>query len=479
MNNPPRPVAGRCPNGHTGPFPPGSLFCTQCGFLIDWRAPAVAPAGGLPEVPLPPDASPPAPSPAAPAPAVPAAPPIRCQTCQDDPVRIPGEALLCPDCRRLRPLGPGYTLDAAAFQWSLDGSAMARLRNIAPLNKAAAMISDKVGRPWIEAAFNAVRLGENQMPDVFRMAVLAARILALPHMPDVYVSGDRIWDAATYGSDRSSFVVLGTAIVGNFQGRELLFILAREMGHCRAGHALWKTVIRVVLGQTATRKGFAEAGLISALNPLHLLESTIELPLLAWARQAEITADRAGALAVGEAAVAQRALMTWSLKSAALLRKVSFHAWMEQLTDDDEQVTRLSEVVSSSTPYITRRLKRMTEFFAKPEMERWEAVIRPLREAAWATVLPVVSGAPARGKARPALARRPAAGPSPKPPEKMSAAGLRLTCPACHQRLEIPRAVAEGRGILRVRCPHPGCGRVMAIRPRKQESADAQLPVDD
>jgi Zn-dependent protease with chaperone function len=377
---------------------------------------------------------------------------------------------------------------------------MARLRNIAPLNKAATAISDKAGRPWIEATFNAVRLGENQMPDVFRMAVLAARILALPHMPDVYVSGDRIWDAATYGSDRSSFIVLGTAIVGNFQGRELLFLLAREMGHCRAGHALWKTVIRVLLGQLGTRKGFAEAGLISALNPFQLLESTIELPLLAWARQAEITADRAGALAVGEAAVAQRALMTWSLKSAALLRKVSFPAWMDQLADDDEQVNRLSEVVSSSTPYITRRLKLMSQFFAKPEMERWGAVIGPLREAAWASWQPVMAGAPARGSARPAPARRPAVVPAPASPDAVSRAtppspapqvetgqparakvsgGMRLTCPSCLKRLEIPRAASEGKDTLRVRCPHPGCGRVMAIKPKKRESDDAQLPMDD
>ena len=475
MSNPPRSVAGRCPNGHTGPFPPGSLFCTQCGFLIDWGTPAAQPVGKPPGVPPPPDALPPAPAAAAPVPATPVAPPCRCQTCHDDPAQIPAEALLCPGCRLLRPLGPGYRLDAAAFQWSLDGSAMAKLRNIVPLNKAASMISDKVGRPWIEATFNAVRLGENQMPGVFRMAVLAARILALPHMPDVYVSGDRIWDAATYGSDRSSFIVLGTAIVGNFQGRELLFILAREMGHCRAGHALWKTVIRVVLGQTATRKGFAEAGLISALNPFQLLESTIELPLLAWARQAEITADRAGALAVGEAVVAQRALMTWSLKSAALLRKVSFNAWMEQLADDDEQVTRLSEVVSSSTPYITRRLKRMTEFLAKPEMERWGSVIRPLREAAWASVMPVVAGATVRGKARPGPARQPVAAPVPA----KASGGMRVTCPACRKRLEIPRATAAGQDMLRVRCPHPGCGRMMAIQPKKREADDAQMPVDD
>jgi Zn-dependent protease with chaperone function len=52
----------------------------------------------------------------------------------------------------------------------------------------------------------------------------------------------------TFGSDTSAFIVLGTAILTNFQNDELLFVLAREMGHCRAGHALWKTVTRFLTG---------------------------------------------------------------------------------------------------------------------------------------------------------------------------------------------------------------------------------------
>jgi Zn-dependent protease with chaperone function len=475
-----------CPNGHSGPFRAGSLFCPQCGLLLTWVDPG-APAG-IPGIPPPPDAPPPAaPAPgAAPAPALPVAPPPpTCETCHDSTDGIPDGALLCPGCRRLRPLAPGYALDAGAFHWSLDGSAMAKLRSITPLNKAASAISDKVGRPWIESSFNAVRLGDSQMPHVFRLAVLAARLLALPHMPDVYISGDRIWDAATYGSDRSTFIVLGTALAGNFRDRELLFILAREMGHCRAGHALWKTVIRVLLGDMGPRKGLAGAGLLSALNPFHLVEGAIELPLLAWARQAEITADRAGALAVGSADIAERALMTWSLKSAMLLRSVNVDAWLQQLDDDDEQVSRLSEVVSSSTPYITRRLKLMIRYFQSPDTERWCQRIAPLREAA----LPAAA-APAPGpSARPATKPRPArpvppipapeAGPSgtggqsSAPPGRKTSAsdqppagkgGIRLSCPACRAPLRIPAAAAAGKEVLRIRCANAGCGKVMEIK---------------
>jgi hypothetical protein len=61
----------------------------------------------------------------------------------------------------------------------------------------------------------------------------------------------------------------------------MLFLLAREMGHCRAGHALWKTVIRFFLGEQGPGKGMMAGGIFNAiLSPTALIESAIEAPLL-------------------------------------------------------------------------------------------------------------------------------------------------------------------------------------------------------
>ena len=98
------------------------------------------------------------------------------------------------------------------------------------------------------------------MPHIYAQAVRAARILGMSHMPDVYLSGERPWDCLTFGSDKDSFVVIGSALAGNFQGADMLFLLAREMGHCCAGHALWKTVIRFLLGSKAPAKVLWPAG---------------------------------------------------------------------------------------------------------------------------------------------------------------------------------------------------------------------------
>jgi Zn-dependent protease with chaperone function len=411
-----------CPNGH-GPGSDGARFCTRCGANLV-PAPGAAVAAGTPVL------------------TGSGAPP--CPTCGGDGARLAHQVIVCPGCRWLRPLAPGYAVDPSAFQWAADGAAMARLRSIGPLLAAARAVSDRAGRRWIESTFNAVRLGERQLPEVYHQAVRAARLLGMPAMPDVYVCGDRMWDAVTYGSDSSAFVLIGSALVNSFREDDLLFLLAREMGHCRAGHALWKTVGTFLLGQQGPRKGLMANGLLAALNPGHLVEGALEMPLLAWARQAEITADRAGLLAVGDEDAARRVLLSWSLRSIPLYQRINLDAWLEQQEDSEDQLMRLSEIISSPTPYITRRLKLLNQFAQSAELRRARAIMTSLSGAGF-----------------PACARFAAA-----PAQKEAPAGdfAHLACPNCQAAMRVPRAALEGRELVNVRCPNAGCGKIVTLK---------------
>lgn len=319
---------------------------------------------------------------------------------------------------------------------------MATLRASGPLSATVRAISDRVGRRWIETTFSGVRLGPDQLPRVYQQAVLAARILGMPYMPDVYVSGERMWDAVTYGTDEKSFILLGSALATNFQTEDLLFILGREMGHCRAGHSLWKTVVRFLVGEQGPRKGTLGNGVLSALNPMNLLEGALELPLLAWARQAEITADRAGLLAIGDAAVARRVLLSWALKSSALYKQINIQAWMNQENETGDDMTQLSEMATSSTPYIGRRLKLMKAFADSPELRDYRSAIEKHL---------------------------------PKPqaqPTKPTGDTMRITCPRCHREMHIPSAQMEGKAVFHVRCPNKNCGKVVTLRKKNDRVMD-------
>jgi len=499
-----------CPQGH-GPGVSGSRFCTFCGATLVAAAaqgqpapanPAAAQpqaAGGWQPVSAPPaPATPPPgwqpapatstqPQPAAPqwqsAPtaaqplppgAIPAAPtaanqqPV-CKVCGGTGAGLSADTVICPECSWLRPLLPGYTLDRSVFLWAQDGQAMNKLQSISALHAAVKAVSDKVGRPWIESTFNGIRLGPRQFADIWVRAILAARILGLPKMPDVYISGDSQWNTYTYGTDTSAFIVLGTAILNNFQNDDLLFVLAREMGHCRAGHALWKTVSRFLVGDTSTH-GLLSNGVLNAisLSPTKWIQDAVDLPLMAWARQADITADRAGLLALGDEAQARRVLLAWSIRSARLLKQVNIEEWMKQEDASDDSMTRFSEMTTTSSMYTTRRLRLLGQSAREPELMRWSQSIQPIRKRLTPPPQPPISGLTAAA----AAVRRPlAAAPRPAPtpatgsaPAQAPADSIRVLCNKCQTPMRIPLAVLRGKPSLNVRCPK--CQNVFTLRPK-------------
>lgn len=380
-----------------------------------------------------------------------------CATCGGAGARLNERAVMCSECHWLRPLSPNYKLDCAAFQWAQDGAAMSKLRSIGPLQSVAKTISDKIGRKWVETTLNAILLSERQLPEVYHQAIKAARILGMRYMPDVYVSGDRMWDAMTFGSDDNAFIVLGTALITNFKGDDLMYILAREMGHCRAGHALWKTVGTFLTGEHGPRRGLMAGGVFSmvskAMNPTQWVESALEIPLLAWARQAEITADRAGLLAVGSEEIARRVLLSWALKSSMLYRQINIEAWMEQQEDNDDEMNKLSEMLSSSTPYITRRLKLMRQFANDPQMHYCRGM--------------VVNALPKEAAQNQAVAQpvqQPAATATPQANAQET---VKLNCAHCRAAMRIPRKILVEKDVLNLKCPNPECGKINTLRKNK------------
>src|SRR5690606_38493749 len=100
----------------------------------------------------------------------------------------------------------------------------------------------------------------------------------------------------------------------NLAPRDMLYLLGREMGHVAAGHAMWNTVSRFMAGQSSQGTIMGE-GVMQFINPAKIVESAIEAPLMAWARQSHITADRAGALCVGDNAIVRRVTIQWAMKS--------------------------------------------------------------------------------------------------------------------------------------------------------------------
>ncbi len=413
------------------PLTSGTRFCTECGTAQAFAPQLVAPYG--------------------------------CTGCGGDGSRLAPDVMYCAQCRWLRPLAPDYHMDTQAFLWSLDAQAMTVLESLGPVTAAARALSGRVGRPWFEATVNGIRLGEQQFPDIFAMGIRAARIMGLRHMPELYVSGEMLWDGMTLGSDEQAFIVLGSVLT-YFKGDELLYVLGREMGHIRAGHVMWRTASKFLTGSTHMNRSVMGGGLLSALTPGKMLENAIDAPIMAWSRHSEITADRAGLLVVGDVEVARKVLLTSSLKSFPLYQRINQDEWLQQEESSDDQLSRISEMTMSTAPFLARRMRMLREFASAPHAAAWRTYIETVAPAVPAApAVPVPGAAPA---ARAAVASPVPAAATNAPPADDA---FRFACRACNTPIKVPRSELAGKRVVQVTCPKPGCGTAMNCRPPRPD----------
>jgi hypothetical protein len=183
------------------------------------------------------------------------------------------------------------------------------------------------------------------------------------------------------------------------------------------------------------------------------VEGAVDMPLMAWARQSEITADRAGLLAVGDEGLARRVLLAWAIKSARLLKQVNIEEWMKQEDASNDSMTRLSEMTTSSSMYTTRRLRLLGQAGREPNLMQWGQSIQAARKQ----FAPLPQPAP---PPRPAT-HAPAKAAAPPPPPADS---IRVVCNKCQAAMRVPLAVLRGKSSLNIRCPQ--CQNIMTLRPR-------------
>lgn len=137
---------------------------------------------------------------------------------------------------------------------------------------------------------------------------------------------------------------------------ELTFIIGHECGHLAMEHLVYH-----LIGNQLYELG----KLLPVIGPL--LVQIVNLPIKAWSRYSEITADRAGFLCCGDLKVAQRALM--KLESAfANVSNVDLDTYIEQSLENMENMKlgALKEYFYDH-PITPKRLKAL-QLFSQSEM---------------------------------------------------------------------------------------------------------------
>jgi hypothetical protein len=181
--------------------------------------------------------------------------------------------------------------------------------------------------------------------------------LDLSPLPEVFIQLGFSPNAFTYGVEKP-FIVLSSGALDFWDDDELLSVIGHEMGHILSGHAVYKTVISLLgkaqsaLGGEGLLGAAAMAGLTSALRE--------------WDRKSELSADRAGLLAVQDPQAVYRALMKTA--GGPRVTEMDVNEFFRQANEYDASAEGLDtflkflDVVGDSHPFPALRMVALQEW---------------------------------------------------------------------------------------------------------------------
>lgn len=269
----------------------------------------------------------------------------------------------------------GYKLtgiSSKAYQHPADRAATAALAAVPHL--------DTVVRKLIEYGYEralrrgvlgaSVRLGEDQLPEVWQSHRRAYVTLDLDPTPELYLMQNPIANALTIGAG-APIVVVNSELVQLLDAEQLRAVFAHEAGHVLSDHVLYRTALVILLRITAL------PGIPLPLFPL-------KAALLEWFRAAELSCDRAAALVTRDPIAVCRTLM--SITAGAQAGKLDLDVFMKQGQDYREKASpfdRLSRLLvdlNLTHPMSVQRVHELMKWVGEGDYDRIVGGAYPTRD---------------------------------------------------------------------------------------------------
>jgi Zn-dependent protease with chaperone function len=179
-----------------------------------------------------------------------------------------------------------------------------------------------------------------QCPDLYAKLQIACTTLGVD-MPELFVQQNPVVNAFTGGVERP-VIVLYSQLIERLSDEEVLAVVAHEVGHIHAEHVLYLTAARLIeflpRAPCWRRLDFHRQG---------ITDDEYARALLAWARRAELSCDRARLLVTQDANVIGRTMM--KLAAAPLLRESITISFSHRRATSRRTTTRKRSIVSGPT----------------------------------------------------------------------------------------------------------------------------------
>jgi Zn-dependent protease with chaperone function len=293
---------------------------------------------------------------------------VRCLYCgQLNQTKTDGGQARCGRCRLTlsnEPHRKFADLDKHSYVHPADSRALAALRAIPGLDRAVKKLLQVTGEPYIRTILtaSAVRVTPKQAPDLHAKLQVACTTLGVD-MPDLFIMQSPVVNAFTFGVERH-VVVLFSGLIERLTDEEILAVVAHEVGHIHAQHVLYLTAARLL--ELLAEAAIATAPIANLV--VQILSGTMRAALLAWARRAELSCDRAALLVTQDPDVIGRTMM--KLCGGTFASKLDYEQFLQQARDfqknyDEKALDRFwADIISSglSHPFPVWRVSEILKW---------------------------------------------------------------------------------------------------------------------
>jgi Zn-dependent protease with chaperone function len=211
-------------------------------------------------------------------------------------------------------------ISTRAWEHPADRGALVALRELRGfdivLRKLSGVISERALR--LSYLGSSIKVDRHQYARVHDAYLSVAAVLDATDLPDLYITRNPDLGGMCIGIDKP-MIVINSGSLDLLDEAELRFLLAHELGHALSGHGLYRTLLMVLLRLT-TSVAWIPVGVVGL--------RVITAALYEWSRKSELSADRAGALAVQDPAAAIRVMA--KMAGGGDLSDVDTAAFLEQ-----------------------------------------------------------------------------------------------------------------------------------------------------
>jgi Zn-dependent protease with chaperone function len=264
-----------------------------------------------------------------------------------------------PDDQRLRGISP------KAYEHPADRAATATLKSIPMLDQVVRRLIEFGYERALRQVFLAgsVKLGSEQLPDVWAAHRMACARLDVSDVPDLYLTQFPVTNAAAIGAGRP-MVMVNSRSVELFDDEELRTVLGHEAGHILSDHVLYRTALMILLSI-----GTSSLPMMAGL-PL----VAVRIALLEWFRAAELSCDRAATLVNRDPLVTSRTLLV--MAGGAASRKLNLDAFLKQANEYEEwepgwdKLARLRVELAQTHAFPVRRVSELMRWVRSGDYDR-------------------------------------------------------------------------------------------------------------